>query len=99
MRLQPSPWLDTTALCSGKRLRILLDWGACGKVRSITGKYRLFSLQDDVLYLSGLVGGDTGTFSGSKEQCHDRAPTQTPPKRQDRGIPDYDLCSCSEPGK
>ena len=45
-----------------------------------------FSNATMVLYLLGLVGGDTATFSGSRETSLDRSPDERPPKRLDRRI-------------
>ncbi len=48
MWLQPSPWLDTTALCSGDEVvEKTVDGGTEGEVRSETGKKKLFHQRDD----------------------------------------------------
>ena len=47
MSLQPSPWPDTTKLCSGEGQEILIDGGAHGEVRSKTGIIALFQQRND----------------------------------------------------
>ena len=78
MWLQPSPWPDTTELCSGDEpTEILVDGGADGEVRSETGKIRLFHQRDDGFASVGSCGTRYGAFSGSGEP-RDRIPGQTP---------------------
>ena len=44
----------------------MVDGVALGEVPLEKGKYRLFSNVTTVLPLSGLVGGDTGAFTGPR---------------------------------
>jgi hypothetical protein len=67
MWLQPSPWLDTTRQCSAEGHREL----ALDRERSVRYAHKLentgfFSNVTTFLYLSGLVGGDTGAFRGRR---------------------------------
>jgi hypothetical protein len=64
MSLQPSPWPDTTKLCSGEGQEILIDGGAHGEARSKTGIIGLFHNVTTVLPLSSLLGRDTEPFPG-----------------------------------
>jgi hypothetical protein len=44
----------------------MVDGGTEGEVRLEKGNYRLFSNATTVLPLSGIVGGDTGAFTGPR---------------------------------
>ena len=76
--LQPSPWPDTTKLCSGEGQEILIDGGAHGEVRSKTGIIALFQQRNDAFASVESSRTRNGAFSGSGEPYRDRIPRQTP---------------------
>lgn len=72
MSLQPSPWPDTTKLCSGEGQEILIDGGAHGEVRSKTGIIALFQQRNDGFASVESSRTRYGAFSGSGEPYRDR---------------------------
>jgi len=87
MCLHPSPWLDTTGLCSAEGHReLVLGPVAFGEVRSGSGKYRLFQQRDDGFAFTCCLGRRYGAFSGSREPSPDGSLAQRPQKWQDRRI-------------
>jgi hypothetical protein len=85
---RPCSGLGTTRMCLGEgpRLESSLTWGNAVRYAQKQDKPSFFSNVTTVLSLSGQVPDHKGAFSGSEESSSDRAPAQTPPKWQDRGI-------------
>ena len=61
---QPSPWPDTTKLCSGEGQEIWLTEGQTVRYAQKQENRGFFINVTTVLPLSGLMGGDTAAVSG-----------------------------------